>query len=340
VIEEHRPEVSLDEDHALRPRTFDDFVGQRSVVENLRDYLRAARNRDEPVDHILFCGMPGLGKTTLAHLVAAELDTELRVTSGPAIERAGDLAGLLTGLARGHILFIDEIHRLPRAVEEYLYSAMEDYEIHIVIDQGPSARAVNLSLARFTVIGATTREGLLSSPLRARFGVLERLEPYAWEDLRRILERSARLLGVELTAGAAEKIARRSRGTPRVANRLLRRIRDFVEVQGRSCIDEPMADVGLERLGIDPLGLGALDRQILEFLAEQGGGPAGLKTVSIAVDEEPHTLEDVYEPFLIRKGLLAKTPRGRRLTEGGFRHLGRTAPPGWVDGSSPQGSLF
>ena len=340
VIERENLRAIEEEDHALRPRSFADFVGQRSVVANLRDYIQAARARNEPIDHVLLSGMPGLGKTTLAHLIAAELETEIQVTSGPVLERAGDLAGILTAQQRGAIVFIDEIHRMSRTVEEYLYSAMEDFKLDIVIDQGPAARSVRLDIERITLIGATTREGLLSGPMRARFGVMERLEPYAWADLCVILKRSAGLLDVELTDEAAEAMARRSRGTPRVANRFLRRIRDFAEVAGTRKIDPAICEEGLSRLGVDRHGLGALDRKVLQFLARQGGGPVGLKTIAVAVGEEPHTLEDVYEPFLIREGFLAKTPRGRRLTEAAFEYLGEPVPRGWLEGGNGQDLLF
>lgn len=340
MLEEEIPRRLDEEDHALRPRSFNEFIGQDAIRANLRDYIGAARRRGEPLDHILFSGMPGLGKTTLAHLVAHELEAELRITSGPVLERAGDLAGILTNLHRGSILFIDEIHRMPRSVEEYLYSAMEDFQIDIVIDQGPSARSVRLDLERFTVIGATTREGLLSSPLRARFGVLERLEPYSAADLGHVLHRSARLLEIGLDDDAAMTIAKRSRGTPRVANRFLRRIRDFADVGGKDRIDFETADHGLERLGVNEHGLGSLDRKILEFLAQHGGGPVGLKTLAIAAGEEPGTLEEVYEPFLIREGWMLKTPRGRCLTEQAFDYLGVERPRGWNDAVRGQGSLF
>ena len=340
VIERENLRAIEEEDHALRPRSFADFVGQRSVVANLRDYIQAARARNEPIDHVLLSGMPGLGKTTLAHLIAAELETEIQVTSGPVLERAGDLAGILTAQQRGAIVFIDEIHRMSRTVEEYLYSAMEDFKLDIVIDQGPAARSVRLDIERITLIGATTREGLLSGPMRARFGVMERLEPYAWADLCVILKRSAGLLDVELTDEAAEAMARRSRGTPRVANRFLRRIRDFAEVAGTRKIDPAICEEGLSRLGVDRHGLGALDRKVLQFLARQGGGPVGLKTIAVAVGEESHTLEDVYEPFLIREGFLAKTPRGRRLTEAAFEYLGEPVPRGWLEGANGQDLLF
>jgi Holliday junction DNA helicase RuvB len=324
-------------DFALRPESFAEFVGQRPVLENLEVFIEAARNRDEPVDHILLSGMPGLGKTTLAHLVAHELGTTLRSTSGPALERPGDLAGILTNMRRGEILFIDEIHRLHRTIEEYLYSAMEDFHLHIVIDQGPSARSVRLNLEPFTIVGATTREGLLSSPLRSRFGVLERLEPYPWEDLREILKRSARLLKVVLDEDAAEVVARRSRGTPRIANRFLRRVRDFAEVSGEARVTSALAAAALTRLGIDRNGLGALDRKLLEFLVRQGGGPVGLKTIAIAVGEEPGTLEEVYEPHLIREGYLAKTPRGRAATRQAYAVLGLVAPPETAAPDAPGG---
>lgn len=300
---------------SLRPRRLAEFIGQRPVVENLSVYISAARKREEPLDHILFSGMPGLGKTTLANLIATELGANMHASSGPALERAGDLVGLLTNLEQGDVLFIDEIHRLPAPVEEFLYSAMEDFHVDIQIDQGPAARSVRVNLKHFTLVGATTREGLLSAPFRARFGVFERLDPYPAEDILQIVTRSARLLDLPMDAEAAALIAARSRGTPRVANRILRRLRDVAQVRGKGRLTLELAEQGLRMLGIDAIGLTELDRRILRVIAEQGGGPIGLKTIAVAVGEEEDTIEDAYEPHLIREGLLQKTPRGRKLTD-------------------------
>ncbi|HRJ77326.1 MAG: Holliday junction branch migration DNA helicase RuvB [Planctomycetaceae bacterium] len=300
---------------SLRPKRLAEFIGQRPVVENLSVYISAARKREEPLDHILFSGMPGLGKTTLANLIATELGANMHASSGPALERAGDLVGLLTNLEQGDVLFIDEIHRLPAPVEEFLYSAMEDFHVDIQIDQGPAARSVRVNLKHFTLVGATTREGLLSAPFRARFGVFERLDPYPAEDILQIVTRSARLLDLPMDAEAAALIAARSRGTPRVANRILRRLRDVAQVRGKGRLTLELAEQGLRMLGIDAIGLTELDRRILRVIAEQGGGPIGLKTIAVAVGEEEDTIEDAYEPHLIREGLLQKTPRGRKLTD-------------------------
>lgn len=305
----------------LRPNSFPQFIGQDKVTENLQIYIQAAQDRNESVDHILFSGPPGLGKTTLARLVSIEAETNFHQTSGPIVERAGDLAGVLTDLEFGDVLFIDEIHRLPRDVEEYLYSAMEDYKISIILDQGPHARSVSLDLPPFTLIGATTREGLLTGALRSRFGVREKLNYYPPEDLANIIRRSAKLLEVEIHQEAAHIIAKRARGTPRIANRFLRRIRDLAQIESDNVITEEVARDGLERLRVDEHGLNDVDRAILETLLDHKGGPCGVKTICATIGEEKRTIEEVHEPFLIRLGLLKKTSRGRMLTEAGFQHL-------------------
>ncbi|MBX3461468.1 MAG: Holliday junction branch migration DNA helicase RuvB [Planctomycetes bacterium] len=320
LLDGHSRRLEVEYETALRPRTLAEFVGQRGVIENLSVFIAAARGRGEPLDHILFSGMPGLGKTTLANLVSHEMQVGMHATSGPALERAGDLVSLLTNLGRGDVLFIDEIHRMPKAVEEYLYSAMEDWHIDIVLDTGPAARSVRVTLQHFTLIGATTREGLLSAPFRARFGVLERLDPYPVEDLETIVTRSAKLLGTPIDAAATILVAQRSRGTPRVANRILKRLRDVAQVKGDGRIDRAVAEQGLRMLGIDAHGLTELDRRILQCLA-RSDTPVGLKTVAVAVGEEEDTIEDTYEPHLIRQGLIQKTPRGRVITQSGKQAL-------------------
>jgi len=308
----------------LRPLSFSDFKGQKQVIENLVVFVTAAKQRGESLDHVLLHGPPGLGKTTLATIIANELQVNLRVTSGPVLDKPGDLAGLLTNLQEGDVLFIDEIHRLSPVVEEYLYSAMEDFQIDIMIDKGPSARSVQLTLNSFTLIGATTRSGLLTSPLRARFGIKFHLEYYDHEILRGIVKRSAGILNIKIEEEAAIEIARRSRGTPRIANALLRRVRDFAQVKGTGEIDIDITRYGLKALNIDQHGLDEMDNRILSVIIDKfQGGPVGLNTISTAVGEESGTIEEVYEPFLIKEGYLKRTPRGREATEHAYRHLGK-----------------
>jgi Holliday junction DNA helicase RuvB len=308
----------------LRPLSFSDFKGQKQVIDNLSVFVTAAKQRGESLDHVLLHGPPGLGKTTLAAIISNELQVNLRVTSGPVLDKPGDLAGLLTNLQEGDVLFIDEIHRLSPVVEEYLYSAMEDFQIDIMIDKGPSARSVQLTLNNFTLIGATTRSGLLTSPLRARFGIKFHLEYYDHEILTGIVKRSAGILDVKIDEEAAVEIARRSRGTPRIANALLRRIRDFAQVKGSGEIDIAITRYGLNALNIDQHGLDEMDNRILSAIIDKfGGGPVGLNTISTAVGEESGTIEEVYEPFLIKEGYLKRTPRGREATEHAYRHLGK-----------------
>ena len=308
----------------LRPLSFSDFKGQKQVIENLVVFVTAAKQRGESLDHVLLHGPPGLGKTTLATIIANELQVNLRVTSGPVLDKPGDLAGLLTNLQEGDVLFIDEIHRLSPVVEEYLYSAMEDFQIDIMIDKGPSARSVQLTLNSFTLIGATTRSGLLTSPLRARFGIKFHLEYYDHEILRGIVKRSAGILNIKIEEEAAIEIARRSRGTPRIANALLRRVRDFAQVKGTGEIDIDITRYGLKALNIDQHGLDEMDNRILSIIIDKfNGGPVGLNTISTAVGEESGTIEEVYEPFLIKEGYLKRTPRGREATEHAYKHLGK-----------------
>ncbi len=314
-------------ENRLRPRRFEDFPGQERLCRNLRIYIEAARKRKEPLDHILFSGPPGLGKTTLAGIVASEMGVESHTTSGPALERPADLAGLLTSLKEGQILFVDEIHRLSAVVEEYLYSAMEDWAIDIVMDSGLYAKSIHLTIPRFTLIGATTRDGLLTAPFRARFGILERLDYYSPEELCRIIRRSADILGVTLADAGAMELARRCRGTPRIANRFLARARDVAEVTADGTITAGIAAETLRMLGVDEHGLAEMDRRILDTLARHDGGPVGLKTLAVTVGETEDTLENVHEPFLIREGYLSKTPAGRKL-----------APLGWTVAGGKEGA--
>lgn len=311
-------------ENALRPLSFSDFKGQNKIVENLRIFVQAARMRTESLDHVLLHGPPGLGKTTLSNIIANELNVGFKITSGPVLDKPGDLAGLLTSLESNDVLFIDEIHRLSPIVEEYLYSAMEDYRIDIMIDKGPSARSIQLELNPFTLIGATTRSGLLTSPLRARFGINCHFEYYDTQVITGIIERSAKLLNVRIDHKAAQEIAGRSRGTPRIANALLRRVRDFAQVKGNGTINPEIADYALEALNIDRYGLDEIDNKILITIIDKfQGGPVGLTTIATALSEDPGTLEEVYEPFLIKEGFLKRTPRGREVTELAYKHLGK-----------------
>ena len=313
-----------DIDHALRPLNFDDFAGQESILENLKIFVQAAKERGEALDHTLFHGPPGLGKTTLAHILANELEVGIKLTSGPVLDKPGDLAGLLTNLQSRDILFIDEIHRLSPIVEEYLYSAMEDYKIDILIESGPNARTVQINLEPFTLVGATTRSGLLTAPMRARFGISNRLEYYSTELLATIVERSAQILNVPVDSNAAIEIAGRSRGTPRISNGLLRRIRDFAQIKGNGKIDMEITKYGLKALQVDAYGLDEMDNKILTTMIDKfKGGPVGINTLSTAVSENAETIEEVYEPFLIQQGFIVRTPRGREVTARAYKHLGK-----------------
>ena len=333
-IRNQRQESDKDFERALRPERFEDFNGQEKIMENLRVFVQAAKRRGESLDHTLLYGPPGLGKTTLSNIIANELGVGFKVTSGPVLDKPGDLAGVLTSLDENDVLFIDEIHRLSPVVEEYLYSAMEDYRIDIMIDKGPGARSVQLNLSPFTLIGATTRSGLLTSPLRARFGINCHLEFYDHDVLNRIVRRSARLLNVPITDDAAQEIALRSRGTPRIANALLRRVRDFAQVKGSGKIETDITRYALEALNIDKYGLDEIDNKILLTIIDKfKGGPVGVTTIATALGEDPGTLEEVYEPYLIQEGFVKRTPRGREATDLAYEHLGRSR-------FNPQGSLF
>jgi Holliday junction DNA helicase RuvB len=333
---ERQPE---DHDAALRPKTLAEFIGQKAARENLRVFIEAARSRSEAMDHVLFHGPPGLGKTTLAQIVARELGVGFRATSGPVIAKSGDLAAILTNLESGDVLFIDEIHRLNPVVEEILYPAMEDRALDLIIGEGPSARTVRIDLPAFTLIGATTRQGLLTTPLRDRFGIPVRLDFYSESELEAVVTRGARLLGLTLDSAGAREIARRARGTPRVAGRLLRRVRDFAHVDGTSTVTQAVADAALTRLEVDALGLDAMDRRYLSMIADTyKGGPVGVETLAAGLAEPRDTIEDVVEPYLIQLGLIARTARGRMLNERGWNHLGITPPAG--PSGDPQGGLF
>lgn len=333
-IRDSANEREKDFENALRPLTFDDFSGQAKIIENLRIFVQAAKMRGEPLDHILFYGPPGLGKTTLSNIIANELGVGFKLTSGPVLDKPGDLAGILTNLEENDVLFIDEIHRLSPVVEEYLYSAMEDYRIDIMIDKGPNARSIQIDLSPFTLVGATTRSGLLTAPLRARFGIKCHLEYYDADVLAKIVQRSAKLLNTPCVYDAAFEIARRSRGTPRIANAILRRVRDFAQVKGNGTIDMVITEYALKALNIDKYGLDEIDNKLLNTIIDKfNGGPVGLTTIATALGEDPGTVEDVYEPYLIKEGFIKRTPRGREVTTLAYDHLGKKRKP-------IQGSLF
>ena len=327
ITETRAGEEEERQESTLRPHKLSDFIGQAGVKDNLEVFIEAAKQRGEPLDHVLFYGPPGLGKTTLAGIIANELGVDIKITSGPAIERAGDLAAILTNLSDNDVLFIDEIHRLNRSVEEVLYSAMEDYALDIIIGKGPSARSIRLDIAKFTLIGATTRAGSLSAPLRDRFGVISKFELYTEAELKKIIKRSASLLGVEPDEESLELMASCSRGTPRVANRLLKRVRDFSQVRGNGQIDAGITRGALKALGVDSMGLERIDREILTAIIEKfGGGPVGIDTIAAAIGEERITIEDAYEPYLIQKGLLYRTQKGRMVSDAGYHHMGIEIP--------------
>jgi Holliday junction DNA helicase RuvB len=333
-IEDSNLNHDVEIEQVLRPKLFTDFEGQDQIVDNLKVFIEAAKQREDALDHVLLHGPPGLGKTTLANIISNELDVNIKTTSGPVLDKPGDLAGLLTNLEERDVLFIDEIHRLNPIVEEYLYSAMEDYQIDIMIESGPNARSVQIEINPFTLIGATTRSGLLTSPLRARFGINSRLEYYKVDLLSKIVERSSSILDVDIDKAAALEIARRSRGTPRIANALLRRVRDFAQIKGNGKIDLKITQYSLDALNVDEHGLDEMDNRILTTIIDKfKGGPVGLTTISTAVGEQPGTIEEVYEPYLIMEGYLMRTPRGRQVTELAYRHLGKVKP---LD----QGNLF
>ena len=333
-IEDSNLNHDVEIEQVLRPKLFTDFEGQDQIVDNLKVFIEAAKQREDALDHVLLHGPPGLGKTTLANIISNELDVNIKTTSGPVLDKPGDLAGLLTNLEERDVLFIDEIHRLNPIVEEYLYSAMEDYQIDIMIESGPNARSVQIEINPFTLIGATTRSGLLTSPLRARFGINSRLEYYKLDLLSKIVERSSSILDVDIDKAAALEIARRSRGTPRIANALLRRVRDFAQIKGNGKIDLKITQYSLDALNVDEHGLDEMDNRILTTIIDKfKGGPVGLTTISTAVGEQPGTIEEVYEPYLIMEGYLMRTPRGRQVTEIAYRHLGKVKP---LD----QGNLF
>jgi Holliday junction DNA helicase RuvB len=327
IIEPEQNDEDVQLDRSLRPVRFEDFVGQDRIKDNLRIFIEAAKGRREALDHVLFCGPPGLGKTTLANIIAHELGVGIKSTSGPVLERAGDLAAILTNLQERDVLFIDEIHRLNRVVEEILYPAMEDFKLDLIIGQGPGARSIKLDLPNFTLVGATTRTGLLTSPLRDRFGVIDRLAFYSTDELKTIVQRSADLLQTKIDAAAAAEIARRSRGTPRIVNRLLRRVRDFAQVEGDGGITRELVESSMTRLEVDEKGFDHMDRRLLLTIIDKfEGGPVGLETLAAALSEERDTLEDVYEPFLIQEGFLDRTPRGRQATRLAYEYFGRKKP--------------
>lgn len=329
--EDHLNNAEREIENILRPQKFNDFRGQDKILDNLRVFIQAANQREEALDHVLLHGPPGLGKTTLSLIIAQELGVNIKITSGPVLEKPGDLAGLLTGLEARDVLFIDEIHRLSPVIEEYLYSAMEDYRIDIMIDSGPSARSIQLQVNPFTLVGATTRSGLLTSPLRSRFGITSRMEYYTADVLSLIVQRSSKILQAEIKKEAAFEIARRSRGTPRIANLLLKRIRDFAQIKGNGTIDMEIAKFGLNALNVDEHGLDEMDNRILQTIIEKfSGGPVGITTIATAVGEESGTIEEVYEPYLIQEGYLKRTPRGREATDLAYKHLGKV-PPGNIN---------